>query len=317
VSDAPGERGSRGDSFLAVGVDVGGTKIAAGVVSFPRGRVESIRVVPTRAERGGDAVLADVLGLVKELAHSAGSSAGAAGAIGVGLCELVDRSGAVVSANCIDWTRAQVVERLSRVAPATLEADVRAAALAEALFGSGRGLHSFLYTTIGTGISCSLVLDGKPYLGSRGLTGTLASAPIPCAGRAPLSTAPSTLEELASGPGLVARWNRASRGRAAHAEELLAAAAAGDSLAVETVETGAEALGAALGMLVGTLDPEAVIVGGGLGLSGGLFGVRLEDSTRRHIWSPLQRGLPILRAATGTHAGVIGAAAAAWKQHCR
>jgi glucokinase len=279
--------------------------------------VESVRIIATRAERGGDAVLADVLALVEELAHPAGSSAAAAGAIGVGVCELVDRSGAAVSANCIDWTRAQVVERLSRVAPATLEADVRAAALAEALFGSGRGLRSFLYTTIGTGISCSLVLDGKPYLGARGLTGTLASTPLPCADKSASQAPPPTLEELASGPGLVAHWNRTAGGRAVRAEDVLAAAAAGDSLAVETVETGAEALGAALGMLVSTLDPEAVIVGGGLGLSGGLFGARLEDSTRRHIWSPLQRGLPILRAATGTHAGVIGAAAAAWQKHCR
>ena len=103
-------------------------------------------------------------------------------AIGVGICELVDCEGRIASANCIQWQDEPVQEKLSSIAPTVIEADVRAAALAESMFGAGKAFHNFLYVTVGTGISCCLMLDGTPYLGVRGASGTMASSPlaIPC-----------------------------------------------------------------------------------------------------------------------------------------
>lgn len=94
---------------------------------------------------------------------------------------------------------------------------------------------------------------------------------------------------------------------------MLAAIAAGDADAAQVVRSGGEALGAAVGLLANVLDPEAVVVGGGLGLSEGLFWDSLVASMRRHIWFEAHRALPIVRAATGPDAGLIGAAAAAWQ----
>lgn len=292
----------------ALGFDLGGTKIAAGLATFPAGRVLARRVVPTHAERGGRTVLDDVLRLAHELAAESAAAGACVAALGLGVCELVDRGGRLASANVLPWLELPVLEELAAVAPAVFVADVRAAALAEARFGAGRAFSQFLYLTVGTGLSACLMLDGRPHLGAQGLTGTFASSPlgVPCDACGRVNR--RTLEEIAAGPALVARF-QAAGGRAAGGREVLDAAAAGDAAARQVVESAAEALASQAGLLIGMLDPEALIVGGGLGLSGGLHWEHFVAATRRHVWSPMHRDLPILRAATGTDAGWLGAAA--------
>jgi glucokinase len=258
----------------ALGIDVGGTKIAAGVVQFPEAKVLACDIRPTLPERGSDAILDEVTTIARAM-----SAKTSVQAVGLAICELVDLAGNIVSNNCIHWTTATVLKRLSPIAPVRIEADVRAAALGESRFGAGKPFRTFLYITIGTGISSCLVIAGKPYAGARGLTGTFASAPLPGLNQ--------SLEDLASGAALARR---------------AAVPAAATS--------GAEALGAGIALLINTLDPEAVIIGGGLGLSGGSYWDALIASTRRHIWSPLHRDLPILPA-SNPNSAIIGAAAAA------
>src|SRR5947209_3248578 len=96
--------------------------------------------------------------------------------IGIGVAELVTPDGVVVSDATIRWKGLPIQERFQRLLPTCIEADVRAAARAEARWGAGAGLASFLYVTVGTGISSCLVLDGEPHHGARGLSGTFASA---------------------------------------------------------------------------------------------------------------------------------------------
>jgi glucokinase len=85
-------------------------------------------------------------------------------------------------------------------------------------------------------------------------------------------------------------------------------------VAEEVVISAGAALGNTAGFLVNVLDPEAVIVGGGLGLAGGLYWKTFVESTRKHIWSHVSRDIPILTAALGPDAGFIGAAATMWKR---
>jgi glucokinase len=138
----------------------------------------------------------------------------------------------------------------------------------------------------------------------------MASSPlaVPCEKCGHISR--SSLEEIASGPALTTRF-RAAGGSATSAQDVIAAVAAGNAAARQVVESASEALGSQIGVLVSTLDPEAVIVGGGLGLSEGPYWERFIAATRRHIWADVHRDLPILRAATGENAGWIGAAAKA------
>ena len=92
------------------------------------------------------------------------------------------------------------------------------------------------------------------------------------------------------------------------APEVLSLAESGDSKAISIVTSAGKALGAGVAQLVNTLDPEAVVIGGGLGLVGGLFRTTMEESMRGHIWSEMHRDVPLLSANLGKDAGWIGAA---------
>jgi glucokinase len=299
----------------AIGLDVGGTKIAAGAVAFPSGQVLVRRTIPTRANREGRVVLSDALALAEDIMAQGASAGLEMRGIGVGVAELVDLDGRVTSAQTIAWQGLPVQEEFARLAPAVVEADVRAAALAEALLGAGRPFKTFAYVTVGTGISYSLVQDGRPYAGARGNALIFASAPLSTTCTECGAQLQPVLEEIASGPALVARYNAPRPHGVAQAEDVVAAAAAGDQAAMDVVRTAGEALGISVGFLVNVLDPEAVIVGGGLGLAGGLYWQSFVAATRAHVWSPAARDLPIVPAALGTDAGLIGAAATIWRRH--
>jgi glucokinase len=302
-------------TFTALGIDVGGTKIAAGIVNFPAGDVVAQHTISTGAKRGGEAILRDVVELAERLSGEAEQARLTVVGTGVGLCEIVDPSGGILSTNCISWNAHPVCKALERFGPVFLEADVRAAARAEALFGAGRRFSIFLYVTVGTGISSCLMINGSPYLGARGATGTMASSVISVQCDECGTVNDRTLEDIASGPALVARYNRLKRNGARTGNDVIAAAVRGDTDALSVVRSAGEALGSVVGLLTNVLDPEALIIGGGLGLSEGPYWESFLDSIRRHVWSEVHREVPILRAQTGQNAGVIGAAAVAWK-HC-
>lgn len=304
------DRGS-GAGACAIGLDLGGTKMAGGLVGFPEAEILARRVVPTLTGRSAEAILADALHLAEALFAEARARELQVAGLGLSLCELVDVDGNVISANCLPWRGLPLREKFGRLTKTVIvEADSRAAAFAEARFGAGRPFKIFFYVTIGTGIGSSLVLDGRPYTGAGGRSGTLASSPLTAECASCGALLHPVLEEIASGPALVRRFNDRRPGGAVRGEDVLAAAAAGDPHAVRVVETAGEALGSTLGLLVNVLDPEALVIGGGLSAATGLYWDSLTASTRRHIWSETHRSLPILRAAFGADAGVVGAAAA-------
>lgn len=279
-----------------IGIDIGGTKTAIGLVHFPSGKLEAVTRIPTLPERGGAPLLADIESAVAE--QAAGEEVNG---VGLGICELVSPEGEILTNGCIKFSARELRDRLARFGPVTIEADVRAAALAEADFGAGLGKRVFLYVTIGTGISSCLVVEGRPFAGALGAAGTLASGRMPVGGR--------PLEEFASGPGLAA-----AHGAAASAPEVLKAAENGEGRAIEAVRRGGSAVGAAIGWLINVLDPAVVVLGGGLGLQPGLYRDELVAAARAHAWWPGHREVPIVSALTGIAAGVIGAAAAAARE---
>lgn len=304
--------GLTGTEICFVGLDVGGTKIAAGLVALPSGRALRATTIPTAPERGGVAVLADALAVAEALLVNGRTQGHVVAGIGVGIAELVDPHGAITSAQTIDWSDLPVHNAFAQLAPTVIESDVRAAALAEALCGAGQRFHLFAYVTVGTGISCCLVQDGHPYAGAHGNALILSSSPLSFTCLHCGHESQFVLEEFASGPALVARYNHIHPGQVTRAQEVLAAVEHGDTTAHEVVRTAGAALGSSVGFLVNVLDPEAIIVGGGLGLAGGLYWDSFVASTRAHIWADGSRGIPILPAVLGSEAGLIGAAAAVW-----
>jgi glucokinase len=291
-----------------LGIDVGGTKIAAGIVDPTTGTIIQRATIATAATRGGAAVLTDTVELAGRLIEVAGRRVIR---IGVGVPQLVDNAGRIRSAYNFDWTDLPGRERLSTLAPTTIESDVRAAARAEARFGAGKGRRVFAYVTIGTGVSHCLVLDGRPHAGANGFAIHFASSAlhVPCDACGHVNA--PVVEEIASGPAISAAFARRTGRDVGGAADLLAAAAGGDGVAGDLVTAAARQLGPLVALIVNMLDPEALVLGGGLGLAPGIYRDELIASTRAHIWAESCRDLPILPAALGVDAGLIGAALAA------
>jgi glucokinase len=303
----------------AIGLDIGGTKIAAGVVLWPSGEILHRTVVPTKPARGGEAVLKDTLDVARQLNERAQREGIEVAGIGAGVAELVDCDGNVTSSCTIHWRDLPVQQRLSEVAPAVVESDVRAAALAEALFGAGRGNRLFVYVTVGTGISYCLVQDGRPFKGANGNAITMASSPLTTSCTHCGAKLRPVLEEFASGPAIAKRFAQAKKAEThaerGAAEEVFRAASTGDKTATEILTSAGEALGVSTAFLVNVLDPEMIVVGGGLGLAGGLYWEAFQKACREHIFADNSRGLPIVSAKMGIDAGLIGAAAVFVQQH--
>ena len=297
---------SESSTPIAVGLDIGGTKIAGGLVTA-NGRITSRLQVQTLPKRGGEGVFNDSFKMAESLIESAEREGITVTGIGIGLCELVDLAGTVSSDQTIKWRGVPVRERFSQLAPTVIEADCRAQALCEARLGAGREFPTFLYVTIGTGVSCTLIIDGQPYRGARGATGTIATQPLSVRCDACGEMSRTALEKVASGPGLVSLYNELATISATCAEDVLSAAANHEPKARRAIDTASESLGGVIGLLVNTLDPQAVVIGGGLGSAAGYYWQSLEQQSRRHIWSDLHRDLPIIQAHFGADAGLVGA----------
>jgi glucokinase len=301
------------NQMTVIGIDLGGTKIAGGLVSLPSGKILAKEIIPTPTARGGPAVLGDLVALARRL-HALATSLGlSVQGIGIGLAELINLQGEISSEYLVNWRELPAKQVISEIAPTLFESDARAPALAEALFGAGRDFDNFIYLTVGTGIGFCLMLDGQPYAGAHGHaimvgSGALTSQCERCGAKQD-----QVLEQFAAGPSLIHRYNQRTGRTLAEGQEVTAAAADGDPIAQEIVRSAGEALGNSVGFLINVLDPQAVIVGGGLGLAGGLYWESFIASTRRHVWSEISRGLPIISAQLGSDAGLIGAAASIWK----
>ena len=310
---APNETPHRNET-LAIGIDLGGTKIAAALVAFPSGEIRAKETIPTLPARGGDAVLSDTVDLARRMSHHAEGMGKAVVGIGIGIAELVSLDGQITSDYIIKWRDLPALETISEIAPACFESDARAPALAEARFGAGKAYKNFVYVSVGTGISYCLVLDGRPYHGAHGHAIIVGSGPLTSECSKCGSLQDQVLEEFAAGPSLVARYNLEAKTAVARGQDVTDAAAVGNSLAQKIVRSAGRSLGNSVGFLVNVLDPEAVIVGGGLGLSGGMYWDCFVRSTRAHIWSDVSRNLPIAPAALRNDAGVIGAAACVFEK---
>lgn len=263
-----------------VGVDVGGTKIAVGLVDIATGRVGDIMTMSTQAAGEPDEILARCVSLATKV--GAGRRCAA---VGLGVCELVDPDGRITSANSFDWRGLDVAGAFAGIAPCHVESDMRAAALAEAGIGAGVGMESFLYAGIGTGAACALVADGVVRVGARGNAMFLGTP---------------ALEGRSGGAALNGRFG----------PDLDAAMK--DPVASEAIAAAAADVGEAIGIVVNAVDPHLVIVGGGLGTNERYFDA-LVDSVRATIYAEDTARLPIVRSTLGNRGGVIGAALAAAK----
>jgi glucokinase len=311
-----------------LGVDVGGTKVAAGIVTR-RGEILSKIRVPMRSR--GDA--ADGLAAV-ESAIDAALAAEAARNVrveGIGIVSpgpLDPRSGVVVNpVNLPCWRNFPLAAEIkkSRGLPTLLDNDANAAALAEALWGAGKGYASVFYVTIGTGIGTGLVLDGRIYHGRTGAAAEGGHVSIDYRGAQCSCGKKGCIEALAAGPAVARRARARLEAAGGPGSKLLALAGGdagavtaemvgaawrrGDAQAAAVLEETADLLAVWLGNMIDLLEPEVIVFGGGMSeLVAGWFG---RISKRLPEWCVNSRcgEIPIVRAHYGEDSGIAGGAA--------
>ncbi|HEU4325202.1 MAG TPA: ROK family protein [Roseiflexaceae bacterium] len=293
---------------LVLGLDFGGTKLAAGLVDTTSGTLMSSARRPTPPD--AEASLAAMLALAEGLLAG---HPDAPAAVGVSFGGPVEADGRTVrlSMHIPGWEGQPLAERLERALglPAAVANDGDAAALAEHRFGAGRGVRNLLYLTVSTGIGGGLVVDGRLYRGERAWAGEIGhlllkpdGPPCPC-GRN------GCLEALASGLS-IAREMRARRPEqpGVTAQQVAEAAAVGDPLARAVWDEAMGWLGVGVASAANLLNPGRVVIGGGLTGAGEL----LFGPVRRTLaLRALDPALELAPAALGDAVGIYGGAAVA------
>lgn len=287
-------------------VDIGGTKIACGVVD---GTVVSWRTtVPTPAREGARAILTAAQGVLEAARRQRPD----AQIIGVGSAGVIDEvTGTVLAAtsHLAGWVGTHLARELGARTglPVVCLNDVHAHALGEHVAGAAAGTATSLLVAAGTGLGGSLVIDGRPLFGRHHRAGHLGHVPsAEAAGLTCSCGASGHLECIASGAGLLGAA-RAAGGQFTSAAQLASAAAAGDGDAAGWLVRSGTALGRAIGGWANTLDPDVVVLAGGLSRAGAPWWDALVQAAQAEALEPAT--LQIVPAALGDDAALIGAAA--------
>lgn len=301
-----------------VAVDLGGTNLRTGLVA--ERAVRWSERVPTPAAQGADAVLAALTDALGEAMGRARAEGAAVEAVGVGVAGVVDREhGTIASATGIipGWVGARVraAAEAATGLPVAVVNDVHAHALGEALVGAGVGHRHVLMVTVGTGIGGAQVVDREVVRGAHGLAGHLGHVPVAQAAGVPCPCGRSGhVEGVAAGAVLPARFEAAGGRAGLRPAEVLHLARHGDGadarIAREVLDIAADALGDAIGGVVNVLDPSCVILGGGLATPRTRWWRRVSEAVARQLLLPPDRH-PLVPAALGDHAALVGAAIAA------
>ncbi len=313
---------------VILGIDIGGTKIAGGALS-QRGRLLRTLEVPTLASEGFETSYGQVVSLIDELIKQSGGKQNIAG---IGMCSpgpLNPKTGVVINPpNLPGWRNIALATRISRHfgVPARLENDANAAGLAEALIGAGAPYLDVLYATVSTGIGTGIIINKKIHHGKNGVAAEGGHVPIDY--KSPFRCGCVTLgciEALASGPSMVRRTRAlleqehstpsVLRDLAAGGEDglnphaIAQAARHGDRLARIILDDTGFFLGVWFAALITLLDPDAIVIGGGVAR----IGKPLFDKIRATIpHYTINRRFavhtPLLPAKLEKQVGVFGAA---------
>lgn len=305
-------------------LDIGGTKLAAGVVD-DSGRVHSFVVAPSEAEQGPEPALARLFELGRQAVAASPVEWDAIEGIGIGCGGPLDADAGVLLAppHLPGWRDVPVTalaqDEYARVA--VLENDATAAAWAEHRHGAGAGALNMVYLTLSTGVGGGVVLGGRLYRGSGGNGAELGHVTVDWRGRLCRGCGRTgCLEAYASGTSIAERMGEALAGRdggdgardVLTAADVVAAAKARDPAAQEVWQETVEALSCGLTSIVNLFEPERVVLGGGVSRSGELLFAPVRESVRAHAIAPAGRAVEIVPSALGEHVGVVGAAAIAF-----
>jgi glucokinase len=293
-------------------VDVGGTSIKAALCDREC-TVLAATACDTPVADGVPAVVAAICGVISELAERAGAAQFRVRGVGLILPGVVDAAAGIArySAN-IRWRDLAIAEDVGRRVglPVAIEHDVRAAGLAEAQLGAARGVPDALFVGIGTGIAAASIVDGRVVPGAGNLAGEIGHLPAIPDGE-PCSCGQRGCTENYASAAAIARRYQARAGRPAQAAEVIRLAGQGDPIARAVFDDALTALSRTLIGCVLLLDPQLIVLGGGLSLAGdALLRPLAERIAAGMAWRP---EVPLRPASFGDQSGRIGAALIGWQ----
>lgn len=301
-----------------LGIDIGGTKIAGGVVSAETGAVLLSARTPTRATEGGAAVLQRSLNLARELlAQAKTQGVSVPTGIGVGAGGQIDPAGGIVlSATEVlpGWAGTRIKETFEQEfhIPTAVDNDVNALAVGESRFGAGQGMSNLIYLALGTGVGGAIIAGGRVYHSATGVSGELGhlmlfpdGLPCTCGGR-------GCLEQYTCGPALWRRFTELG-GKAMEGEgpSLLEQAAANPTgPAARAIADVGYYLGLGLVSLANIFGPDRFIIGGGVASIGYMLLTPARRTLAERALPPV-RHIPVVTPGLGDDASLIGAASLA------
>jgi glucokinase len=312
-----------------IGVDIGGTNTVVGGVPFEGGDAVFVKSLPTEPERGWQAVVDRVAELVGEtvscLERERGVGRGKIVGVGIGSPGPLDREkGVVVTTPNLGWKNLPLRDLVSQAVgfQATLDNDANCATFGEWWLGAGRPYRNLVGITIGTGIGGGLILEGELVHGASDAAGEIGHTTVDFTGRKCKCGNYGCLEAYCSGPNIAAR---AREGIEAGAESILVklvngnleritaatvyeAAVQDDDYANEVMTETAKLLAAGIANVINLLNPQAVVIAGGVTRAGEHLFTPLRAEVRRRAFRTAADACAILPAALGDTAGVIGAA---------
>ncbi len=306
-----------------IGVDIGGTNIKIALVDFD-GKIIYSNTTPTRADMGFEAGVANIKQAIKDLMQETNQNEKSIEAIGFGLPGQIDYKAGMVKnlPNIPGWINvplAKLIEDEFSI-PTRLDNDVRCAALGELNFGAGKGCENLICITVGTGIGSGIVLNGKLVRGASNAAGeighiklTLENGPLCGCGDH------GCFEAYASGPSIVAMAKEfIAGGKSAKYKEMATdgiitpyivaqAALLGDAVSLQIFKRMGEIIGIGLASVVNLLNPEKIIIGGGVADAGDILLEPIRKTIADRAMSIQGNAVKIVPAQLANAAGVIGA----------
>lgn len=282
---------------LYLGIDLGGTKIAAGLL---RGQeLIAQKEVPTLAKEGLQAVLGRIVALCRDVIGQ-----NPVQAIGIGVPGAVRKGGLVADCPNLGWENVPLSALLEKELglPVFVGNDANCAALAEVRLGAAAGCENCVLLTLGTGVGGGLILNGKIYDGRRGFGGEVGHMLFAHNGEICGCGAPGCMERYCAAPAL-ARYAGVETPR-----EVISSLLAGEDRFAPALETYAACLGSAVAGLVNLFDPDMILLGGGVCVLGEMLTAPVARTARARVLVQSDDFPPIALAKLGNTAGLLGAA---------
>ncbi len=326
MAESPGASGPV--ARYAIGVDLGGTKVATALTDI-HGHILQRAEVPTGAREGAEAVISRIVESIRTVMNTVvdGRKVSPEEVLGIGIGSpgpLDARRGIVLAAPNLKWENVPICDPIAETfgLPTYLDNDASLAAMAESRFGAGKGVENMIYMTVSTGIGGGIIINGRIYRGSHGNAGEIGHMTIKSDGPRCGCGNFGCLEALASGTaiareaaegirtGMTTSLREKANGDPAKVTARLVGEALreGDSFAREVIHQAANYLGIGLANLVDIFDPEIIVIGGGVSRIGEELFEPARETMRERALPAVVKDVKIAPALLGGDSGVLGAA---------